>query len=60
MESIRRVMLNTSSLEQWSEDMDSDITFFLMLLDESMKYIDINTGTVGVGHNSGTSTITAL
>ena len=53
-------MLNTSSLEQWSEDMDSDITFFLMLLDESMKYIDINTGTVGVGHNSGTSAITEL
>ena len=32
VESIRTGMLNITSLEQWSEDMDSDITAVLILL----------------------------
>ena len=37
VESIRTGMLNITSLEQWSEDMDSSITPVLILLDKTMK-----------------------
>ena len=39
VKSIGTVMLNITSLEQWSEDMDSDITPVLILLDGNMKDI---------------------
>ena len=39
VESIRTEMLNMTSLEQRSGDMDSDITLILILLDKTMKYI---------------------
>ena len=39
VESIITGMFNITSLEQWSEDMDSDITPVLILLDGNMKDI---------------------
>ena len=32
-------MLNTTSLEEWSEDMDYDITLVLLILEKTMKDI---------------------
>ena len=60
VESIIIVIINTPSLEQWSEDMDSIITLVLLLLDRRMKHLELNTGTVGLIHNSGTSEIAVL
>ena len=60
LESIRIGMLNTPSLELWSEYMDSAITPVLMILYKRMKHIELNTGIVAVGHTAGTSEITAL
>ena len=60
VESIITVILNTPSLEQWSEDIDSIITLVLLLLDRRMKHLELNTGTVGLVHNSGTSEIAVL
>ena len=39
VESSRTGMLNTTGLEQWSEDMDSSITLVLLLLGKTMKYL---------------------
>ena len=39
LEGIRARMLNITSLEQWSEDIDSSITPVLLLLDKTMKDI---------------------
>ena len=39
VESIRTGMLNITSLEQWSEDMDSAIIPVLLILDKTMKYL---------------------
>ena len=55
LESIRIGMLNTPSLELWSEYMDSAITPVLLLLNKMMKHLDINMDKVGLGHNAGTS-----
>ena len=40
--------------------MDFVITPVLLLLDERMKHLELNMGTVGVGHNAGTSYTKAL
>ena len=53
-------MLNMTSIEKCSEDTDSAISPVLLLLDKRMKHLEINTGTVGVGHNVGTSENTTL
>ena len=37
VEIIRTGMLNITSLEQWPEDMDYDITLVLLLLEKTMK-----------------------
>ena len=55
VESIRKLMNNTPSLEQWSEYMYSTITPVLLLLEKRMIHLDLNMGIVGVGHNSGIS-----
>ena len=44
-------MIEAPRMEQWSEDMDSEITLVLEFLGERMKYLEINgrTGGQGVG-----------
>ena len=42
-------MIDALCLEMWSEDMDSEITLVLELLDEQMNHIEINASIGGVG-----------
>ena len=53
-------MNNIPSIEHCSEDMYSSITPVLILLDKRMTHIELNTGTLGVGHTAVTSEITKL
>ena len=47
VESIRKLMLNTPSPEQSSEDMDLAITPVLILLDERMEHLELSTAAEG-------------
>ena len=60
VESIIIVIINTPSLEQGSEDMDSVITPVLLLLDERMKHLEFPIGKEWLGHDTGGGKISAL
>ena len=57
---LKRGMIDAPRLEWWLEDMDSEITPVLELLDERMKDIGINAGTGDVGVGAGITDIAVL
>ena len=60
VESLKRGIINAPRLDQWSEDMDSELMPVLELLGERMKHLDINNRTVVGGVDIGMSKIAAL
>ena len=60
VESLKRGMIDALCLEQWSEEMDSEISSVLDLLGERMKHLEINAGTGCRGLWIWTSELAAL
>ena len=46
-------MIDALRIERWSENIDSAITLVLEVLNNRMKYLDINAGTGGGGFGVG-------
>ena len=53
-------ILNTSSLEQWSEDMDSANTPVILLLNDIIKSLELSMVASGGIHTAGTTYMSAL
>ena len=53
-------MIGAHSLERWSEDMESEITIVLELLDEQINRIEINASTGGGGVGVGITDLEAF
>ena len=60
VKSIIMVIIRTSSLYQWSEEMGLATTLVLLLLDDIMKRLELYPGASGGIHTAGTTYMTAL
>ena len=57
---MKRGMIDAPCIEQWTEEIDSEITPVLELLGERMKHIDINSCTGGGGVGVGMPELAAF